>query len=135
MRTHTPPNLVNDMHDGPDPEAIHAGDTWLKDHLDAYYQWAKTHNSLLIITFDENNGSKAGPTDPASVDNKNRIPTIFAGAHIVPGEYAESSGITHVNVLRTIEAMYGLPPAGAQAAAASKAGISNGPIRDVFSTP
>src|SRR6516225_5959240 len=26
----------------------------LRSNLDRYYKWAKTHNSLLIVTFDEN---------------------------------------------------------------------------------
>jgi hypothetical protein len=33
-----------------------------------------------------------------------------------PNGYAEGNGITHVNILRTIEAMYGLPKSGAQLA-------------------
>src|SRR5689334_3679906 len=39
------PNQNNDMHDG----SIRTGDSWLKNHLDNYIQWAKTHNSLLIL--------------------------------------------------------------------------------------
>ncbi len=84
------PNQQNDMHDG----TIQQGDTWLKNNLDAYAQWAKTHNSLLILTFDEDNGSTG------------RIATIFVGAHVIPGQYSER--INHYNVLRTIEASYGL---------------------------
>jgi hypothetical protein len=40
--------------------------------------------------------------------------TIFAGAHIKQGDYSEGKGITHVNILRTLEVMYDLPRAGAQ---------------------
>jgi hypothetical protein len=43
------PNLLDDMHDG----TIAQGDTWLKNNMDAYAQWARTHNSLLIVTWDE----------------------------------------------------------------------------------
>lgn len=85
------PNQQNDMHDG----TIQQGDTWLKNNIDPYLQWAKTHNSLLILTFDEDNGQTG------------RIATIFAGAHVKPGAYSEQ--INHYNVLRTIEASYGLP--------------------------
>jgi hypothetical protein len=28
---------------------------WLQSHLDGYAQWSKTHSSLLIVTFDEDN--------------------------------------------------------------------------------
>ncbi|MDZ8049971.1 MAG: alkaline phosphatase family protein [Aulosira sp. ZfuVER01] len=86
------PNQQNDMHDG----TIQKGDTWLKNNLDAYVQWAKTHNSLLILTFDEDNGTSG-----------NKIATIFVGAHVKQGQYSEN--INHYNVLRTIEASYGLP--------------------------
>jgi len=39
------PNLDHDMHDG----TIAQGDTWIHDNLDGYVQWAKTHNSLLVL--------------------------------------------------------------------------------------
>jgi acid phosphatase len=101
------PNMCNDMHDC----SIGTGDTWLKNHLDAYAQWAKTHNSLLITTFDEDSGTSV-----------NQIFTSFTGAHVVPGSYSES--INHYTVLRTIEASYGLPGIGGAA--------SKSPILDVW---
>ena len=59
--------------------------------------------------------------------------TIFAGAHVKPGEYSEGKGMTHVNVLRTIEAMYGLPKSGAQQPNAAGRGISDDMIvTDIF---
>jgi hypothetical protein len=124
------PNLVNDMHDpGNRPQvAVKNGDDWLKKHIDAYYQWAKTHNSLLVVTFDESDDPTGfvGLTDPASkyIDIENRIPTIFAGAHVKPGDYAEAKGVTHVNLLRTIEAIYGLDRSGTQPPNADAFGIS-----------
>jgi hypothetical protein len=145
------PGLKHDMHDGEPPQSIHDGDAWLKDHLDAYYQWSKTNNSLLILTWDESDNKKQDPmtgadsevlglTDPSvqPVDQRarnmqNRIPTILAGAGIKPGDYPEGNGATHVNLLRTLEAMYGLPKAGAQQDNAVKAGITDDYIiTDVF---
>jgi phosphatidylinositol-3-phosphatase len=129
------PNLIHDMHDGRIPRSIAAGDAWLKQNLEGYRKWAKGHNSLLIVTFDENDHGPAGLTDPASRHWKwrNRIVTIFAGARIDPGEYAEGKGITHVNVLRTLEAMYGLDRSGAQQPHALAAGITDGAILvDIF---
>lgn len=133
------PNLIHDMHD---PESslttsITNGDKWLKKNIDGYYQWAKTHNSLLIIIFDENDdiGKMRGLTNPASnnSDIKNKIPTIIAGAHVKPGSYAEGKGVTHVNLLRTIEAIYGLKKSGMQSANALNYAISDGfIITDVF---
>jgi phosphatidylinositol-3-phosphatase len=134
------PDLVGDMHDPSDVKvSIPKGDEWLRKNMDAYYQWAKTHNSLLIITFDENEDptNYTGLTNPASKDKvvQNRIPTFFAGAHIKPGNYPEGRGITHVNILRTLEAMYGLPTSGEQQKFALKYGIkSNYIITDVFDT-
>jgi hypothetical protein len=51
-----------------------------------------------------------GVTDPGDKDPKKskRIVTILGGAHIKHGEYSEGKGVTHVNVLRTLEAMYKL---------------------------
>lgn len=131
------PNLIHDMHNGSPPFNIAAGDLWLKEHLDGYYNWAKDHNSLLILTFDESGDAPllGGLTDPANTnqDKRNQIVTIFAGAHINPGEYAEGKGITHVNILRTLEAMYKLNKSGAQPQLAVKAGIADDfVITDVF---
>jgi acid phosphatase len=96
------PNQLNDMHDGQTLDAIIRGDGWLKQHLDSYVQWAKTNNSLLIVTWDEDDGS-----------SNNHIPTIFAGPMVTRGRY--SSRIDHYIVLRTIIDMYGLVPPGRSA--------------------
>lgn len=136
------PNLVNDMHNGKIKDSIPTGDRWLRKNIDSYYQWAKKNNSLLIVTFDESNNRTdyLGLTNPFvpsrpqfKRDLQNRIATIFAGAQIKPGNYAEENGITHVNILRTLEAMYGLPKAGAQQPNAAGGGISdNFLVTDVF---
>jgi hypothetical protein len=136
------PDLEHDMHNGAPEDSIPAGDSWLKQNLDPYYQWAKSHNSLLIVTFDENDDKSRflGLTDSAvdpdhdqsRHDRQNRILTIFAGAHVKP-HYADANGMTHVNILRTIEAMYGLPKSGAQQPNALEAGISDdATAADVF---
>jgi len=129
------PNLENDMHNGAIPSSIMVGDTWLLEHIDGYYSWAKQHNSLLIITFDENSHGHEGLTNPADVgpEKKNHIVTILAGAHIKPGDYPEEKGVTHVNLLRTLEAMYKLNKSGAQQQHALNAGMTDDfIITDVF---
>ena len=135
------PNLANDMHDAPLEASIEKGDAWVKNKLDAYYQWAKSHNSLLIITFDESDDKSNiyGPTNPgvpdteANKDTRNLIPTIFAGAHLKPGDYAEGKGLNHVTILRTLEAMFGLPKSGRQQKTAAEFGISDDQIiTDIF---
>jgi acid phosphatase len=60
------PNLVNDMHDG----SVQTGDAWLKANIDTYAHWAITHNSLLILTFDEDDHSTSA----------NLVPTIMLPA-------------------------------------------------------
>ncbi len=94
------PNLDNDMHDG----SITQGDTWLYRNLSQYATWAKTNNSLLILTWDEDDNS-----------SRNQIPTVFYGANVRPGTYSET--ISHYNVLSTLEQMYGLPKLGLAARA------------------
>lgn len=139
------PDLNHDMHNGAPRESVPRGDAWLRRHLDGYYRWAKTHNSLLIVTFDENDDKSGyrGLTDPAvrpdhdqaRIDGQNRIATIFAGAHVKPG-YAEVVPLDHVNILRTLEAMYGLKKAGAQQPYAVRAGIADDRlITGVFASP
>ena len=103
------PNLCNDMHDC----TIATGDAWLQSRLDAYAQWAKTHNSLLIVTFDEDDGAGG-----------NNISTLFYGQPVRTGTYTEY--IDHFDVLRTIEDMYGLGYAGAAA--------SSTPITDCWAS-
>jgi phosphatidylinositol-3-phosphatase len=121
------PNLINDMHDGSTSSAITAGDRWLEEHIDGYIKWAKQHNSLFILTFDENSDGEKGLTDPRAEERekRNRIVTILVGAHIEPGDYPEGKGVTHVNLLRTLEAMYKLNKSGAQQRYALEAGITD----------
>ncbi|GAA1985209.1 alkaline phosphatase family protein [Catenulispora subtropica] len=102
------PNLDDDMHDG----SVATGDTWLKNNLNAYAQWAKTNNSLLVVTWDEDDYTES-----------NQIPTIFVGAGVKTGQYSET--VNHYNVLATLEKMYGLAPVGNSATAA--------PITDIWS--
>jgi len=85
------PNLCHDMHDC----SVATGDAWLKAHIAGYATWAMTHDSLLIITFDEDDGSQ-----------NNQIATIFLGQRVRPGRY--HARIDHYVVLRTIEQAYGL---------------------------
>ncbi|WP_433042904.1 alkaline phosphatase family protein [Dactylosporangium sp. CS-033363] len=94
------PDLCHDMHDCPKGDA----DVWLWRTLGSYADWAERHNSLLILTFDEDDRTDG-----------NHIPTLVAGAGVTPGDRAER--IDHYAILRTIEDLYGLPPLGAAARA------------------
>ena len=111
------PDQTYDMHDG----TIQQGDDWLKQNIiDTYLPWAITHNSLLVVTWDED-----GTNTPT-----NEIPTIFAGANVRTGNYTETNlnlnnpyladptdpgietptgtAMNHWNVLAAIEDIYGL---------------------------
>jgi len=100
------PNQLHDMHDG----TIAEGDAWLAANLDAYVQWAGDHNSLFVLTWDEDDNLSG-----------NHIATLILGAGVVPGAYAQV--IDHVDLLRTIEDLYGLGYAGTSASATPIANI------------
>lgn len=101
------PNLDDDEHDG----TIQQSDTWLNTNISSYATWAQTHNSLLIVTWDEDDYTE-----------NNQVPTIIVGQGVKPGTYDET--VNHYNLLATLEAMYALPQAG------SSAGLS--PISDIW---
>jgi acid phosphatase len=92
------PNLDHDMHDG----TVAQGDRWLRRHLSGYVTWARRHNSLLIVTWDEDDSS-AG----------NHIPGVLVGAHVRRVHYG--GRVDHYTMLRTLEAACGLPALGAAA--------------------
>jgi len=115
------PNEQNDMHDG----SIAMADTWLQNNLEAYRFWAANNNSILIITWDEDDFSTA-----------NRIATIISGQNIRPGMYSESSvetapglGVDHYSILRTIENLFGLGTCNAATDGSRK------PIVDLIHSP
>ncbi|MDI5972343.1 alkaline phosphatase family protein [Streptomyces sp. SL13] len=101
------PNLDDDMHDG----TINQADSWLNDNISSYATWAKANNSLLIVTWDEDDYTES-----------NQIPTLFVGAGVKTGQFSDSAD--HYDVLATLEQLYGLGKAGASASAT--------PITDIF---
>ncbi|CAM5462341.1 MULTISPECIES: alkaline phosphatase family protein [Streptomyces] len=96
------PNLCSDMHDC----SVSTGDTWLKNNLGAYATWAKTHNSLLVVTFDEDNRLSG-----------NKIPTVFYGQPVAAGS-SSSTTYNHYDLLRTLEDSQGLTTHAGNAASA-----------------
>jgi acid phosphatase len=99
------PSPGDDMHNG----TIAQGDTWLQQNLSAYAQWAVNNNSLLIVTWDEND-------DSTSEAASNKVPTLLYGANVVPGNY--STAYNHYNLLSTITASLGLTAPNSAATAA-----------------
>jgi acid phosphatase len=100
------PNMCSDMHDC----SVATGDTWAEENLAAFVAWARTHDSLLVVTFDEDDNS-----------SDNHIATFLVGPMVRAGTSTQRTD--HYRVLRTIEAMYGLPPLGAAGGTTPLAGI------------
>ena len=105
-------------------------DDWLRQHIEPYRRWALSHNSLLIITWDEDDDAYTPVKDAAGATVAKRyinlIPTIMVGAGVVPGDYSQH--IDHYVVLRPIEDFYGLAPLARHDTAAT-------PIIDAFRKP
>jgi hypothetical protein len=105
------PNLADDMHDN----GIGSGDRWVKAHLNGYAQWAKTHNSLLIVMSDENDADpNYGGNQPG--ENGNGALAVAVGARIAAGK-SNTGHFDHYSMLRTLEDLFGLKHLGASATA------------------
>ena len=105
------PNEQHDMHSGND--RVRNGDRWLATRLLAYAAWAIANNSLLIVTWDEDDYRSA-----------NEIPTILYGAHLRTGTNDGAWTLHHL--LRTITDLEGLAPIGKAAGVSRIAGIFTG---------
>ncbi len=101
------PDVCHDMHSCP----VTTGDAWARAQLGGYARWARTHNSLLVVTFDEDDAN--GGT--------NHVSTVLSGDHLVPGKNGQA--VDHYVVLRTIEAFYGLTPLGGAAQSRPLTGV------------
>lgn len=114
------PNELNNMHDG----TVRMGDDWLAANMSAYAEWAKTHNSLLIITWDEDDGLSGG--------TPNRIPTVLYGAHLQPGPNAVTW--TLHNLQRTIEDIFGIAHSGVTSMLPPISGVFTGDLPQATAT-
>ena len=90
--------VPDEQHNAHSAPLAQAG-AWLREHLGAYAEWARTHNSLLIVTFDED-----GATDTHQGNGylwgRDRIATLLHGAHLKPGRYDQR--IDALNLLATV---------------------------------
>jgi phosphatidylinositol-3-phosphatase len=99
------PNMCDDMHDC----SIAIGDKWAAKNLPNLIAWDAANDGVLILTFDENDGSRG-----------NQIATILAG-NVNPGAYRQD--IDDYNVLRTIEDVFHLKHLGLSASAEPIEGV------------
>ncbi len=111
------PNLKNDMHGTNLFELVFSeplikdGDDWLRANLKNYAEWAMAHNSLLIVTWDESHKQLTEPNETHPEKDQNRIATIIFGQVVEPHTLSKNR-YTHLDLLRTLEAMYEIPPLG-----------------------
>ncbi|MFJ5777109.1 alkaline phosphatase family protein [Streptomyces sp. NPDC093094] len=85
------PDLEHGMHDG----NVRRADTWLRDSLGGYADWAMTHNSLLVVTWAEDDS-----------DGPNHVPTILVGEHVRQGDHDQPHN--QYGLLRMLLDAYGL---------------------------
>jgi phosphatidylinositol-3-phosphatase len=110
------PNQINDAHESsaapPGTNYGQAMDAWLRRDIEPYRRWAMSHNSLLIITWDEDEDDYTPVNDAngkrVAKRYLNHIPTIMAGQGVIAGIYDEY--IDLYSIARTIENFYQLQP-------------------------
>ena len=100
------PDQNNDMHDG----SFAAADKWLETRIAPYVDWAFKHNSLLILTWDEDD-----------YHEDNHVVTLLVGPMVKAGKSAQR--IDHYSVLRTLLDFYDLPALGASRDAEAIKGV------------
>ncbi len=90
------PNLCNDMHDCP----VSTGDKWLSREIPMILNSPTfiNQNSLLILTWDEDDGSVG-----------NKVVTVLVGDGIKSG-FVSQVYYTHYSLLHTIESLWNMPP-------------------------
>jgi len=95
------PDICNDMHGGlfcpsglGSSANIKAGDTWLSNELPRIIEYAKTHDAVIFLTWDEGSAT-------------NLIPFLALGTKVKPGTSATM--YTHSSLLKTTEEILGVP--------------------------
>lgn len=128
------PNEQHDLHSA----GKAACDAWLTANIKPYANWARDHDSLLIVTFDEDGSTNASRGEPY-MTGIDPIVTLFYGpaGKVIPGRYDER--VDHLNVLATVLDRYGLLDEfkqdflrAHQAPEAENEAANLRPIRDVF---
>lgn len=93
------PNLCHDMHSNScsgSSDPILQGDTWLSQNVPAIISYVNAHQGVLLIVWDEPEGSTG------------MVPLIVVGPHVKPN-FASTVQYTHGSIVRSVEAILGLP--------------------------
>ncbi|MEY4763567.1 MAG: hypothetical protein RI907_240 [Pseudomonadota bacterium] len=95
--------VPNEQHDAHSNSA-RVADDWLREHIGPYADWCMKHNSLLIVTFDEDGSTDNRQGDPY-MNGAHTIPTLVVGPGVVPGDHTEQ--VDHLNVLASVLWLHG----------------------------
>jgi phospholipase C len=93
------PNLCHDMHSNSctgSSDPIKQGDTWLSQNVPAIINYVNAHQGVLLIVWDEPEGSTG------------MVPLIVVGPH-VKANFTSTVQLTHGSIVRSVEAILGLP--------------------------
>lgn len=92
------PNQCNDMHSSCSPlnDPIRQGDNWLSANMPALINYVNAHQGVVLIVWDEPEGSTG------------MIPLIVVGPNVKPS-FASSVQYTHGSIVKSVEAILGLP--------------------------
>lgn len=102
--TFVAPNLVHDGHDAPLSTAAH----WLRGFLEPILaDSAVMSNTLVVVTFDESSTSLRQAV--LGTDRPNIVYTVLLGGMVKAGTTSDDV-YDHFNLLRTVEANFGLSP-------------------------
>lgn len=86
------------------------------------------------LGFNAGTNNASWPAEDNLASGPNQIAMIFYGANLnTSGPFTvEGAGVNNINLLRTIESFYQLPPSGTQTPLAAAAGLTDGPITGFF---
>jgi formylglycine-generating enzyme required for sulfatase activity len=108
------PDTCHDGHDDPCSNGSAGGlvsaDLWLSQEIPALIAYLRSHNGLLIITFDEGNPAASGQelcTTCAGGGAGGRTGALLLGAGVPLGAVV-STPYDHLSLLRTIEDSFGI---------------------------
>src|SRR5262249_13045065 len=108
------PDTCHDGHDDPcsngSPGGLVSADLWLQQEVPALLAYLRSHNGLLIITFDEGNPATTGQAvcmTCAGGGAGGRTGAVLLGPG-VPANAVVDTGYDHLSLLRTIEDSFGI---------------------------
>ncbi len=120
------PNLCDDGHDSPcvdgRPGGLESADAWLRENVPAILgSPAYKQDGMLVITFDEADGTNAGPSGLLPGGTAGGKIGALVLSPLVKGGATSSTPYNHYSLLATIEDIFSLPRLGYAGAPGVKA--------------